>query len=133
MCKTLKLKARFAAPPRAVYDALADSAQRSAMSGRAATISPDIGGAFTTDDGAVRGINVELVPGQRIVQAWRHADFPEGAYSMAAFVLTPTPNGGTDLVLTHRGVPKALLDRTEAAWKDETWAPMKRYLARRVS
>jgi len=25
---------------------------------------------------------------------------------MAAVTLTPTPEGGTELVLTHRGVPK---------------------------
>ena len=50
---------------------------------------------------------------------------------MAAFVLTPTPKGGTELVLTHRGVPKALLESTEADWKTRYWGPMKEYLAGR--
>lgn len=72
---------------------------------------------------------MELVPGKRLVQAWRHEDFPEGAYSMAAFELTPTASGGTEVVLTHRGVPKALLDRTEAAWR-AGWPRMKAYLGR---
>ena len=132
MCKTLKLTARFAAPPEAVYELLADAALRSAVTGRDATISPVIGGAFETDGGAVRGINVDLVPGKRLVQAWRHADFPDGVYSMASFVFTPTANGGTEVVLTHRGVPKALLDRTEAAWRDDHFAPMRAWLSRKT-
>ena len=131
MCKTLKFKVRFPAPPQAVYDLLADSQRRSEMTGAKATISTDVGGAFSSDGGKVRGINVDLVPGKRIVQAWRRDDFPEGVYSMAAFVLTPTPQGGTELVLTHRGVPKALLDSVETAWRDDYWAPMKARLARR--
>jgi activator of HSP90 ATPase len=130
MCKTLKFKLRFAARPQEIYDLLADSKKRTAATGRQAIISTEVGGAFSADAGTVHGINVDLVPGKRIVQAWRRNDFPEGVYSMAAFVLTPTPNGGTELALTHRGVPKALLDSTEAAWRDDYWAPMKAYLAK---
>ena len=127
MCKTLKLKARFNAPPAEVYAVLADSRRRTKATGHKAVISPKVGGAFSTDGGRVTGINVDLVPGKRIVQAWRHKDFPEGAYSMAAFELTPMASGGTEVVLTHRGVPKALLDRTEAAWR-EGWPRLKAYL-----
>jgi len=131
MCKTLEFKVRFAASPQAVYELLADSGQRTALTGRRAELSRDIGGAFSTDDGQVRGINVDLVPGERIVQAWRRDDFPAGVYSMAAFVLTPTPAGGTELVLTHRGVPRALLDSVESGWREQYWTPMKAWLARR--
>ena len=130
MCKTIKLKVRFSAPPETVYGLLADSQTRTAALGRKAEISPQIGGAFTADAGVVSGINVDLVPGRRIVQAWRENDFPEGVYSMAAFVLTPTPDGGTEMVLTHRGVPKALLDRTERTWRQEYWPKMKAFLTR---
>lgn len=129
MCKTLKLKVRFNAPPEAIYEMLADTRMRTAVTGRRADISTKIGGAFSTDAGRVTGINVDLVPGKRIVQAWRRSDFPEGIYSMAAFVLTPTSSGGTELVLTHRGVPKALLDDTEDEWRRVYWAKIKAYLA----
>jgi hypothetical protein len=70
------------------------------------------------------------VPGRRIVQAWRHRRFPEGIFSMAAVTLKPTPDGGTELVLVHRGVPKDLIPETEQAWRDEYWQRMKAYLAR---
>ena len=44
---------------------------------------------------------------------------------MAAITLDPIPGGGTELVLTHRGVPKHLLDDTEEYWRHVYWAPMR--------
>jgi hypothetical protein len=39
--------------------------------------------------GMIIGRNVELVPNQRIVQAWRPtADFPKGPYSLVKIELT---------------------------------------------
>jgi uncharacterized protein YndB with AHSA1/START domain len=130
MCKTIKQKVRFKAAPDVIYRLLADSRLRTQVTGRKATISPKAGGAFSTDAGAVTGVNVELVPGRRIVQAWRRADFPEGVFSMATFNLTPTPGGGTELVLTHRGVPKWLIDDAEQKWRDECWAKIRTYVSR---
>jgi len=70
-------------------------------------------------------VNVDLVPGRRLVHPWRRNDFPEGIYSMAAITFAPIPGGGTELVLTHRGVPNHLLDDTEAYWRHIYWAPMR--------
>jgi uncharacterized protein YndB with AHSA1/START domain len=129
MCKTIKQRVKFNAPPAKVYELLADSKKHSAVTGRKATISRKIGGAFSVSENEVTGINVDLVPGQRIVQAWRHRRFPEGIFSMAAVTLTPTIDGGTELVLTHRGVPKDLIPETELAWREQYWARIKTYLA----
>src|SRR5687768_10346448 len=60
MCKTLKLKVRFNAPPEAIYEMLADTRMRTAVTGRRADISKKVGGAFSTDAGRVTGINVDL-------------------------------------------------------------------------
>jgi uncharacterized protein YndB with AHSA1/START domain len=130
MCKTIKQKVKFKASPAAVYDVLADSKLRSTVTGRKADISRKVGGVFTSDDGRVTGVNVDLAPGKRIVQAWRRDDFPEGVYSMAAITLAPTPDGGTELVLTHRGVPKALIDGTEDDWREGYWAKIKAWIQR---
>jgi uncharacterized protein YndB with AHSA1/START domain len=129
MCKTIKQRVKFSAPPATVYDLLADSKKHSAVTGRKATISRRIGGAFTAAGNEVSGVNVDLVPGQRIVQAWRHRRFPEGIYSMAAVTLKATADGGTELVLTHRGVPKDLIPETERAWREQYWSRIKAYLA----
>jgi uncharacterized protein YndB with AHSA1/START domain len=129
MCKTIKQRVRFKASPDAVYDLLADSGKHSVVTGRKAKISPEVGGTFSASGDDVSGVNVDLVPGRRIVQAWRHRRFPEGIFSMAAVTLTPTPDGGTELVLTHRGVPKDLIPETERAWREQYWSRMKAYLA----
>ena len=129
MCKTIKQRVKFSAPPATVYDLLADSAKHTAVTGRKASISRKIGGTFTASGNDVSGVNVDLVPGQRIVQAWRHKRFPEGIFSMAAVTLKPTTNGGTELVLTHRGVPKDLIPETERAWREQYWSRIKAYLA----
>ena len=125
MCKTIKHRVRFNAAPRAVYDLLADSRKRTELTGRKAALSCHVGGAFSTDNGRVTGVNVDLVPGKRLVQAWRHHDFPDGIYSMAAITLAPTKKGGTELVLTHRGVPKHLIPDTEDYWRKSYWTRMK--------
>lgn len=129
MCKTIKQRVKFKASPATVYDLLADSDRHSAITGRKAVISDKVGGSFSTSGNDVSGVNVDLVPGRRIVQAWRHRKFPEGVFSMAAVTLTPTPDGGTELVLTHRGVPKDLIPETERAWREQYWSKMKAYLA----
>jgi uncharacterized protein YndB with AHSA1/START domain len=128
MCKTIKQRVKFKADPATIYDLLADSRKHSAITGRRAVISTKIGGAFSIDESDVTGINVDLVPGRRIVQAWRHRRFPEGVFSMAAVTLKPTPDGGTELVLIHRGVPKDLIPETEQAWREQVWHRMKAYL-----
>ncbi|WP_390844713.1 SRPBCC domain-containing protein [Anatilimnocola floriformis] len=75
-----------------------------------------------------RRINVDRVPGRRIAQAWRHRRFPKPIFSVAAVVLTPTTDGGTELVLTHRGVPKDLIPETERAWREHHLSRIKAHL-----
>lgn len=133
MCKTIKHKVKFRAKPDAVYQLLTDSKKHAALTGEKATIGRKIGDAFTTRDGDVSGINVDLEPGKRVVQAWRRKDFPVGIFSMAAFQLIATKDGGTELVLTHRGVPKPLIQSIEKDWRESYWETMKRQLAQAAS
>ena len=128
MCKTIKQRVKFKAAPATVYDLLADSEKHTAVTGRKAKISKTVGGTFSTSGNDVTGINVDLVPGRRIVQAWRHRKFPEGIFSMATVTLTPTKDGGTELVLTHRGVPKDLIPETEESWREGYWSRIRAYL-----
>lgn len=129
MCKTIKQKVKFKASPEIVYELLADSKKHQAVTGEKAIISNKIGGNFSAYDGYITGVNVDLLPAKRIVQAWRGSDFPEGIYSMAAFVLVPTKDGGTELTLTHRGVPKNLIPGIEKGWKEFYWDKMKDYIS----
>src|SRR4249920_2487657 len=130
MCKTIKQKVKFRASAKVVYQLLADSKLHSTFSGLKANISRKVGGAFSAYSGYITGINVDLHPGKRIVQAWRAKDFPVGIFSMATFNLAETRDGGTELVLTHRGVPKDLIPGIEKGWREFYWEKMKQYLAR---
>lgn len=131
MCKTIKQKVKFKAPPPMVYELLVDQKKYSALTGKKAIIGKKIGDRFSVDSGAASGVIVDLLPGKRIVRAWRGKDFPPGIYSMATFVLTPTRDGGTELVLTHRGVPKEIIPQTESNWRDHCWNKMKAYLTKK--
>jgi activator of HSP90 ATPase len=125
MCKTIKQKVKFKAPPAAIYTMLSDSRALTELTGKKAVISKKVGGAFSVLSGDIKGIVVDLAAGKRIVQAWRQSDFPDGIFSMAAFTLKPTMDGGTELVLTHRGVPKDLIPRVEAGWRENFWNRMR--------
>lgn len=129
MCKTIKQKVKFKADPQTVYNLLVDSKKHTQVTGEKAVIGKKAGSSFSAYSGYIEGINVDLVPGKRIVQAWRGSDFPKGIYSMASFFLTPTKNGGTELVLVHRGVPKNLIPGIEKGWREFYWDKMKEFLA----
>jgi len=117
----------FAASPHRVYEALLDSAQFAAFSGRAAAIDRELGGAFVLFSGHIVGRNLELVPDERIVQAWRVVDWPEGAYSIARFELK-AQGSGTHLVFEHVGFPDGLHDHLAAGWEANYWSLMKKHL-----
>ena len=131
MCKTIKQKVKFKASPKTVYDLLADSREHSAFTRHKATIGKQIGDPFSAYAGYIKGINVDLVPGKRIVQAWRASDFPEGIFSMATFNLKKTRDGNCELELIHRGVPKQLIPGLEKGWRKYYWERMKTYLAKK--
>src|SRR5258706_444673 len=93
------------ASPKRVYGALTDAKQFSTFTGGApADISDDEGGAFTLFGGHIEGRNLELVPGQRLVQAWRAKSWQEGVYSIVKFELHEQ-EAGTRLVFDHSGFP----------------------------
>jgi uncharacterized protein YndB with AHSA1/START domain len=129
MCKTIKQKVKFRASPLSVYNLIADGKSHQAFTGNLASNDNTIGGRFSSYGGSISGINVDLVPGKRIVQAWRERKFPDGIFSMATFNLTPTDDGGTELTLTHRGVPKELIPRISAQWRELYWDKIKRFIA----
>src|SRR6478736_9052279 len=106
---TIHQEIEFNATPQQLYDALLDSNQFSEFSGRVAEINREVGGAFSLFKGHIVGRNLELVPNQRIVQAWRVVTWPEGAYSIARFDLKPQ-RSGTRIIFDHIGFPEGLHD-----------------------
>jgi activator of HSP90 ATPase len=118
----------FKATPQRIYDALLDSKQFAACTGMSAEIDPKAGGAFTTFGGLIVGRNVELIPNQRIVQAWRPAHWDPGVYSIVKFELKPQ-GSETTIVLDHTGFPEGEFDNLNTGWKPRYWDPLKKFLA----
>ena len=117
----------FHAGPQRLYEALLDSKQFSAFSGRPAEIDPAVGGVFSLFGGHIVGRNVELVPNHRIVQVWRVVDWPEGVYSIVRFEFK-VQGATTHLVFDHTGFPEGLHDHLAAGWESNYWALLKRYV-----
>jgi activator of HSP90 ATPase len=123
---TIHQEIDFNATPRKLYEALLNSKQFAEFSGRPAEINREIGGAFSLFKGHIVGRNVELVPNERIVQAWRVVTWPEGAYSIVRFGLKPQ-RSGTHLVFDHIGFPEGLHDHLAAGWDENYWSLLKKY------
>jgi activator of HSP90 ATPase len=120
----------FDVAPARICEALLDAKQFAEFTSLPAKIDPRVGGAFSMFGGLIVGVNVDLVPHQRIVQAWRPTHWDEGVYSIVRFELAPR-SSGTKLALDHTGFPEGEFDHLNTGWPLRYWAPLKKYLAPR--
>jgi len=127
----------FAASPKRVYEALSNAKQfqrvvelSNAMKTRMPAgappvqISQEAGGTFSMFGGIVTGRQIELLPGQRIVQAWRPMYWNPGVYSIVKFELAAN-GSGTKLTLDHRGFPDGDGKASSMAGTKTTGSPSK--------
>ena len=96
-----------------------------------AQVSDREGEAFSLFGGRVEGRQIELVPGERVVQAWRfgraHPDVWEpGVYSIVRFTLRPEGDA-TRFVIDHIGIPPEWQDHIESGYPMFYEAPLTRY------
>jgi len=117
----------FKATPGRIYQALLDAKQFSAFSNAAAEIQPQPGGTFKLFGGLIEGRNVELIPNQRIVQAWRPASWPPGVYSIVKFELVPR-GPGTRIVFDHAGFTEDKREHLTDGWRSHYWEPLRKYV-----
>jgi|ERR1700740_185267 len=116
------------ASPQRIYETLLDSKQFAAFSGLPAEIDPKAGGAFSMFGGQIVGRSVELVPNQRIVQAWRPAHWDAGIYSIVRFDLK-SQGSETVFSVDHKGFPEGDFDHLDEGWKLHYGEPLKKYFA----
>jgi uncharacterized protein YndB with AHSA1/START domain len=130
----------FKASPQRIYNALTDAAQfqriellGGAMKGsdleaKPAKISRNAGGSFSIFADYIIGWQLELVPNQRIVQAWRETSWDPGIYSVVRFQLNPLGTG-TRLVFDHTGFPAGAGEHLAIGWKSHYWEPLDKFLS----
>jgi uncharacterized protein YndB with AHSA1/START domain len=129
------------AGPQRVYQALTstkdfDSITRlsdgaellNAAGAKPTSISTEVGGSFTLFGGYITGRHLEMVPGERLVQAWRAGSWKTGGFSIAAFYLT-AERGKTKVTFEHRGFPNGNGVSLAHGWHSHYWAPLAKFLA----
>jgi activator of HSP90 ATPase len=114
------------ADPAQVYAVLADAEALSALSGMSGAVGQSAGEEFSAFDGHVTGRQIELVPGERIVQTWRFPVWEPGTYSIVRFTLAAEA-GGTRLVIDQHGEPEAWHDHVDANWPTFYLTPLTRH------
>jgi activator of HSP90 ATPase len=122
----------FSVPPARVYDTLLDPVKFSGVmkfsmvpAAPPAKIAHGAGGEFSLFGGYVSGRHIELVPGKRLVQAWRSGSWDAGHFSVARFELAGSA-GGTTLTFDHTGFPKGQAQHLVDGWYANYWNPMKK-------
>jgi activator of HSP90 ATPase len=139
--ESIHQEAVFKANRKRVYEALTDTKQFDKIiklspemqAGKSfgttpTAISREAGGAFSIFGGHIIGRQIELVPDQRIVQAWRVVDWDPGVYSIAKFELLEQGTG-TKLVFDHTGFPKGDAEHLAEGWKSHYWDSIDKFLA----
>ncbi|HXD55521.1 MAG TPA: SRPBCC domain-containing protein [Solirubrobacteraceae bacterium] len=133
----IHFEATYDATPQEVFELLTSGEQFKAMTGMPAEITDRPGEAFSLFGGRIEGRQVELLPGERIVQAWRFGsehDSPwdPGLYSILRFGLSPD-GSGTRLTIDHDGIPEEWLEHLEAGYPQFYLEPIAGYFAGRVA
>ena len=111
-----------------LYEILMDAKHHAAFTGDDANIRDEVGGTFSTYGGYSTGKNKELLPGKRIVQTWRAADWPEGVESNVTFDFEQ--HGDNAIIhFTQTNVPDEQSESIANGWHEYYWEPMRGYLA----
>jgi activator of HSP90 ATPase len=91
-------------------------------------LSAHAGGAFQLFGGYIVGRQIELLPNELVVQAWRVLSWPRGVYSIARFEFFDQ-GGSTKLVFDHTAFPKGQADHLASGWQENYWDPLAKLLA----
>jgi activator of HSP90 ATPase len=133
--ESIHQEVRIKTTARRVYEALTDAAQftkvttfSSVPNAPPARIGRAAGEEFSLFGGHIVGRHVELVPYQRIVQAWRVVDWDAGVYSIAKFSLRDDA-GQAVLVFDHTGFPNGQAEHLAEGWRANYWEPLRKFLS----
>jgi activator of HSP90 ATPase len=129
----------FNASRKRVCEALSDTTQFDkvvqlseagrSIANRATQISPEVGGTFSIFGGYIVGRHIEMIPNERLVQAWREVSWPPGVYSIVKFELAEQ-GAETKLVFDHTGFPEGAAKHLTIGWKANYWEPLRKSLGR---
>ena len=126
---TYTLSATIPASPAEIYQAWLDSIAHSEMTGGEATMSDEVGAEVSAWDGYITGRNLELVPGERIVQSWRTTEFADEHEDSIITIVLQESEDGTLLTIEHSNVPDEHKSYEEGGWQSHYFEPMVAYFS----
>jgi uncharacterized protein YndB with AHSA1/START domain len=112
-----------------IYDAWLDSITHSEMTRSKASMSDEVGAEVSAWDGYITGSNLDLIPGERIVQSWRTTQFTDEQENSIVTLTLEEVEGGTLLTLVHSNVPDGQTSYEQGGWQEYYFEPMKEYFA----
>jgi hypothetical protein len=98
------------------------------LPGAPTRISPEVGGEFVAFGGYIVGRHLEMVPGERLTQAWREAVWDAGFFSIVRFQLADHDRGAI-LKFDHAGFPAGAGPHLAIGWYRDYWEPLAEFLA----
>jgi activator of HSP90 ATPase len=127
--KNIKQTVKFNAKPADCYELIMDAKKHGQFTGGKATMNKKPKGKFEVFDGYVRGYNIELTEGKKIVQGWYFAEegWPEDHFSICTFDFAKDGKG-TKLTFIQESVPENNVEDLKKGWKKYYWEPMKEML-----
>jgi uncharacterized protein YndB with AHSA1/START domain len=125
------LTATIPASAQEIYDAWLDSLAHTEMTGGEAAMSDEIGAQVVAWGGYITGRNLELVPGERIVQSWRTSKFTDQHEDSIITVTLEEVAEGTLLTLVHSKVPADQTHYEQGGWQEHYFEPMQEYFKKR--
>lgn len=119
----------FSAPPEQVYQLIMDPEKHADFTGSDVEMNSEIQGTFEVFDGYCHGYNIELVEGQKIVQAWHFEEdgWPADHFSVCTFQFD-TDGKNTKMTFVQTGIPEHKVEALKSGWNEFYWEPMESYL-----
>ncbi len=125
--ETIEVTGLVPATPDAIYAAWLDPEGHALMTGAAASGDCAVGGSYRAWDGYITASTLEVEPGQRFVQAWRTAVFPDEAPDSRVEVRLAAKDGGTRVTIAHSVIPAGQGGSYQQGWVDHYLDPMSAY------
>ena len=126
---TIKQEVIFSAKPDFIYDLIMNEEKHADFTQSEVLMSSEIGGTFSAYDGYINGKNIELIPGEKIVQEWHfdEDEWDDSHFSICTFIFEPFQDG-TKMTFTQTNIPEHKVEALESGWEEHYWEPMMDYL-----
>ena len=121
-------EATFPVAPERIYELLTNGAKFGAVTGKPGKGGGSAGAYFSAFDDWLEGRQIELVPNERVVQAWRFTEWDPGVYSIVRFTLTPE-GSGTKLVVDHDAYLADYHEHLSTNWGPFYFEPFAKHFA----